>query len=114
MKHVDGRPILLQKGRKKVTKTEHVDGRSKIVTKTHHFCINIVTKVEHAYPAPKYRHIISHSAEFHAGNITRDIKDIGCYHLETKEIGSYKSNRLLHQPMQQPVLYYLKTLSQIS
>lgn len=49
MKHVDGRPILLQKGQKKVTKNEHVDGRSKFVTKAHHLCINIVTKVEHAY-----------------------------------------------------------------
>ena len=38
------------------------------------------------YPAPKYRHIISHDTEIHAGNITGDIKDIGCYHLKTKEL----------------------------
>ena len=38
------------------------------------------------YPAPKYRHIISHATEIHAGNITGDIKDIGSYHLKTKEL----------------------------
>lgn len=30
MEHVDGRPILLQKGRKKVTKTAHIDGCPKL------------------------------------------------------------------------------------
>jgi len=38
------------------------------------------------YPAPKHRHIISHSAEFQAGKITGDIKDIGSYYLKTKEL----------------------------
>lgn len=38
------------------------------------------------YPAPKQRHIISRATEFHAGNITGDIKDIGSKHLKTKEL----------------------------
>lgn len=38
------------------------------------------------YPAPKHRHIISHSAKFQAGKITGDIKDIGSYYLKTKEL----------------------------
>ena len=38
------------------------------------------------YPAPKYQHIVSHATEFHAGNTKGDIKDIGSYHLKTKEL----------------------------
>ena len=36
--------------------------------------------------APKYRYIISHDTEIHAGNTKGDIKDIGSYHLKTKEL----------------------------
>lgn len=38
------------------------------------------------YLAPKYRYIISHDTEIHAGNTKGDIKDIGSYHLKTKEL----------------------------
>ena len=38
------------------------------------------------YPAPKHRHIIFYATEIHAGKITGDIKDIGSYHLKTKEL----------------------------
>ena len=38
------------------------------------------------YPARKHRYILSHSADFHEGNITGDIKDIGSYYLKTKEL----------------------------
>lgn len=38
------------------------------------------------YLAQKHRLIISQATKIHAGNIKEDIKDIGCYHLKTKEL----------------------------